>query len=172
MNIYLLKINLITCLALNTFFISPLRAQIQQPPKVDFSPEQTPVRFLPSANEDPNISEIVYRLFPTYSELDHLDELHSWFTFQAIQPTEGQESSDVKALRETLSVIMKEIKFKLITTSYFSQLSNQSPWDVDQNTRNLLLGLPACAPSHKSITTPRLQLRDRQLRFKIPDALN
>ena len=170
MNIYLLKINLIVCLALSTFFIPPLRAQIQQPPKVGFSPEQTPVRFLPSANEDPHISEIVYHLFPTYSELDHLDELPSWFAFQAIQPTERQESSDVKALREALSVIMKEIKFKLITTTYFSQLSNQSPWDVDQNTRNLLLGLPACAPSHKSITTPRLQLRDRQLRFKIPDA--
>lgn len=170
MYIYLLKINLIACLALSPFFIPPLRAQIQQPPKVGFSLEQTPVRFLPSANDDLHISEIVYRLFPTYSELDYLNELPSWFAFQAIQPTERQESSDVKALREALSVIMKEIKFKLITTSYFSQLSNQSPWDVDQNTRNLLLGLPACAPSKSSFAAPKLQLRDRQLRFKIPDA--
>lgn len=127
MYIYLLKINLIACLALSTFSIPQLSAQIQQPLKVDFSPARTPLRFLPNANEDLHITEIVYRLIPTYPDLNHLDELPSWFIFHAMHPIEVEESHDVKALREGLSVVMNEIKFKLITTTYFSQLSNQSP---------------------------------------------
>lgn len=161
MYIYLLTNQLIACLALYLLFISSLTAQIQH----HLWEVQLPVPLSLETSKSQHFSEIVYRILPASSDLNQRDHPSSALSCQELIRVDKQKYFDVQSLREALSVIKKEIKFKLITTTYFSQLSNQSPWDIDQNTRNLLLGLPACAPSQSSFAAPKLQLRDRQLSF-------
>lgn len=93
-----------------------------------------------------------------YPVLTVLDEGFIWEYLETLDFDEDGQASDIVTLKEALSVIAYDIEYSLITSNYFSQLSNQPPWDLDTNTRNVLMGSPACAPSqyvHKASTLTR-----------------
>lgn len=75
----------------------------------------------------------------------------------------GNASYRSKTLNQSLGVIPKKTKSDLIITTYFSQLCHQDPWDVDINTRNQLMGLPACMPRQNYSVLPLRIARQRRL---------
>jgi hypothetical protein len=166
MNYYYLKVILISTAGLASIsLLTPqLRAQITHTYFSVYPQESLVPQDRLEATENLQFSEIMSGAFTSYLDLEYFNEVSFSLFIDSYNSPDKSNFSYVNALREALGVVLMNTKGKLITTSYFSRLDHQKPWDVDQNTRNLLMCLPACAPGQKSSVLPFRVLRSRRTR--------